>query len=508
MAVTINQTGEQFVNQINTDVAAAAQNGGGGSVSSVTHVHHLQMQGGQIGSDGYTKGAIARNSPNEFKRYAHTIMMMNIENFTISSVTTNDTLTIFYYGADMAYLGNVSSVSSIPSTACYVKFQTYNSSGYSYLPELAVTVSGVATLHKNTTPEQLTSPKTYSGKLLTYETFMPKPNGVSSTTYNGNNYTRYYDNGYIVLPPNYSVDGDPVPLIIWVHGTSAGDFTSTTTSYPAEREFVAKNGYAMCACSGMTNEGTYSSSNTLACPSFAVAVVNFAKFCLSNYNLKQDGVYIACKSSGGFVAHLLALTQPIKVRALGSHSPALSPIVSMANHANQLSATATMEAQQIGVDYTFSGTFVEADKNAVLNNIDKWRTIDPFFMGCDLTDDEIETIVEATWGNVTTGNVTGGLNIANGIGNETLLGGKRRYIPCPVKIWHGSSDANVPYANSRLYVEMAQRAGAQCFLRTISGAYHDANHTQMKGTYNTRYGGSVSDVPGMWVELIDWFNQW
>ena len=541
--ISASSNTEQFIQDLNDNFAEAANgSGGGGSSSSIERTITMQMQGGAIEA-GYTKGKIAASS-NMFKNYCHTVLMLNIEGCSVKSVSieNGETLTIYYYGADGSYTSSVSSVANIPASACYVKFQVNKSSAYTSMRTLSVTVEGNPRLVKNDVPTRVTP------KFISFETTMPTR--IETTTSNtsdigsyiGDN-TRYWDNGYVMLPVNYSRDGEPVPLVVFVHGTGGQTFTSDPSAlYIDLMKFVVNNGYALADCSGVTNANS-SVGNAFAAPSYTAAITNLVKFLTSNYNIKDDGIYIYCKSSGGFVCHLLALTQNIKIRAVASLAPALSPMVSMAHHSETYTATANMEAAQIGVSGTFVGNnnFSSEEKAIVLNNVHLWRQIDPFFMGTDLTDEQVATIVDACYSAGGTGYHLNIVYCSNSATSEvkakfeasrTIMNAAKRWIPCPTKIWIASDDDKVFHDNSKMFVEMAQRAGCPCYLRSLpssTGKHHAVDGVQsgnnntpteisstIRTDYTTRYqGGTYRDTypnqgkfPIAYAEMIDWFNRW
>ena len=84
---------------------------------------------------------------------------------------------------------------------------------------------GIPSFRKNTTPQFITSYE------FSFETEYPSVFDLSLTNANRElsedetdycgetSVERYYDYGFIKLPPNYKADGDPVPLVIYIHST-------------------------------------------------------------------------------------------------------------------------------------------------------------------------------------------------------------------------------------------------------------------------------------------------
>ena len=87
-----------------------------------------------------------------------------------------------------------------------------------------------------------------------------------------------------------------------------------------------------------------------------------------------------------------------------------------------------------------------------------------------------------------------------------------RWTPCPTEIWIAEDDWVVFHGNSKLFVEMAQRTGSPCYLRTMpknTGGHHavDTAENALKVNYITKYAGVV-EIPAAYAELVDWFNRW
>jgi alpha-beta hydrolase superfamily lysophospholipase len=253
-------------------------------------------------------------------------------------------------------------------------------------------------------------------------------------------------------------------------------------------------------------------------PSFTVCIINLVKFLTENYNIKDDGIYIYGKSSGGFITHYLAQTQSLKIKAAASLAPALSPMVSLPYHLGQgFKTTVNTEAVMAGVNETFTGAsqFYSGEKSYVLDNVKKWRQIDAFFLGTDLSDEQVENIVGACYnaGNASSDRLKiTDVSIDSNTTTTDILNNAKRWVPCPTKIWIAADDTTVYHDNSKMFVEMAQRAGSPCYLRSLpanTGKHHavDTDTNAIKTTYQTKYGGSVQ-VPVAYAEMVDWFNRW
>ena len=93
-----------------------------------------------------------------------------------------------------------------------------------------------------------------------------------------------------------------------------------------------------------------------------------------------------------------------------------------------------------------------------------------------------------------------------------MLNSAKRWIKIPTTIWVAADDTAVSYYNCKYFVEMAQRTGSPCYLRSMTqetGAHHsvDTHSNAPKVDYKTKYAGVVN-VPIAYAELVDWFNRW
>ena len=491
--INITDNAQSFVNKLNANFNEV-------STSSVDKTISMQMQGGLM-ENGYIKEKILND--NQFFNYCHTVLMLGIEKCKVKNVALNagETLTIFYYGADGGYIGSTSNVNLIPTSAYYVKFMVTNTGGYtSVRTPLIITVEGDYKLVKNKTPKLVTE------RYFSFETSLSTQTDVDSDSYVGYN-ARVFDNGFIKLPPNYTVDGTPVPLVVFVHGTGGYHFSNGSSGlYTELQNFVVNNGYALCDCYGGTNVNKYV-HNIFGAPSFLSSICNMVKYLTNNYNIQDDGVYLYGKSAGGFIVHILAQSQSLRIKAVGSLAPELSTMVSMSHDASAYNETANLEASQIGITDTITKDWTDNDKGIILNNIKKWKQIDSFFTNTDLTDEQIRTIINNCY------SASGRhLNISDLADNVSIINTAKRWVYCPTKIWIAKDDYVVYHGNSKLYVEMAQRAGCQCYLRSMpsgTGAHHavDTSDTAIKVSYKTKYAGTV-EVPVAYAELVDWFNRW
>lgn len=527
----------EFVSKLNRNFGES-----GGGASLVSRVIKMQMQGGKL-VNGYPSGLVTTAS--DHFRYCHTILMMGIEGCAVTNVSTisGETLTVFCYDSNGAYLSSTSSLSDFPSGTCYVKFMVNKGSDYTYLRQLEISVTGKPTLHKNSI-QSLSTPLHFSFE-VTYPAYVETNNEGSETTgstlaentitasspeggYIGvNNTTRHYDNGSIVLPPNYSMDGAPVPLSLYIHGTGGFKFSSGLhSSQVALQPFIADNGYAVGSCSGTTNERP-DIDNCFFAPSFNSCLSDLVKYLIANYNVCEDGVYIYGKSSAGFNLHLLTQQQGFKVKAAASFAPTVSLFSEIRYYWDVEPASTKFIYGQLGITAQ-SGTWDAYAKQLVLDNFPKFRMIDPFFAGVDLTDDEAKTVIQYGFENPTRAyrNSTSYRFDFTKISASTeagrLLNSAKLYSFTPTKIWVAADDGSVSYNLAKFYVDMAKKTGSPVYLRQMPSG--TGGHGSVDGigassavttTYQPKYSDGKEYISGKgknviymaYAEMIDWFNR-
>lgn len=507
------------------------------------HTIKMQMQAGPIAITNGTGDTIAKNNiagypavttnDSEFFSTCHTVQLLGIKACNIVSIEVPklEALSIFCYGANGSYIGYVSDIENIFEDTEFVRFMLSRSgTAYSSIPTLEVTVDGHSKLLKNTTYGLVTE------RYFSFETTMPsqydtdvndpeEDAGASAGQYIGvNNSARYFDNGWIKLPPNYSAEGAPVPLVVNIHGSNGFDFMKgpKPLGYDVFQSFIANNGYAICDCSGVTNLAlrrivSDQFDDAFFSPSFISCIRDLVNYAIANYNISADGVYLIGKSAGGYILHLMTVMQGLKIRAAASLAPGISPLSAMQFYLSSLYNnidTTRFAFTQLGISDNPTGVWASHDKAIVLNNIHKLRQIDCLFMGTDLSDEQVTTIVTESYNDSSSES-----NFDNTKKDFTgtaacmaILNNTRIHVPVPTKIWVASDDAAVPYTMAKLYVEMAQRAGSPVYLRRMpsgKGGHHvvDTDDKAPKVTYQTKYGDAVS-IPVAYAEAVDWFNRW
>lgn len=420
----LDMSGQQFINELNDAIEAASLSGGpSGETSTIFRTVSMQMQMGKIDTTGANEGYIARNtatnSDDDFNNYCHTILMLGIENCTVSSITTQtgESLTIFCYGYDstnggpLRYKSRVTDPSNIPANTCYIKIMLKNNSGFNVMRQLEVKVAGKPTFIKNitrasNTPQYFSFETSYPSKAETSESTVDSYMGAG-----GGASINCYDNGFIVLPPNYHAQDAAVPLIVYCHdkGEFGWDSTIDVGSKNARIfSFLANNGYAVCDCYGLTSNHK-SSVNAYYAPSYVSSIACLLKFIYANYNVRTDGIYVCGKSSGAFISLLLPYLQGFKVKAAAGLSPVISAFIALRkgddthwsnNFANLIWSQLNISKATTSTTEYIDGILGEHSGNHILDtytaylNIPLLRRYDALFKTINLTDEELKAFMQ------------------------------------------------------------------------------------------------------------------
>lgn len=467
----------------------------------------LRTQGGVLSTTTYTgfmKQGIVNDA--EFLCYLHTPEFIHYHSSISITVDAGDTLSVFCYDTEFGYLAKTADIASAPSQTAWIRLQIYNASGFQAAKPISATKNGSWECVKGTLP------RFGRAHYFSYEVKVLPPVDTDGTTFNGYT-TRFYDNAYMMLPPNYNPEGDPVPLIIYTHGSDAWKFGFTNApNYYALQQFLVNNGFAFCDCRGITN--TYKDEDTGKAIDDGVTPIAIDCYCqlyeymVSNYNIRQDGCYIYGKSSGGLEPALLSCLQPIPIRAAAGLAPMLSQFQDMFDGVNY-TTNVRWQLERFGYDMSqVSATPTAAE---ILAQITKMQGYDPLIcnVNADIT----------TWNTMLWNIGTKGTRYQwresdwNDQELQDALAGKFKMQPCPIKFWIADDDVNTPINLAvKIYKYLVDNGGGICKVRRFpagTGGHHAVDTSSLAPTvvYRTKYAGDVT-VPQAYAEMLDWFLTW
>ena len=512
----------------------------------------VPMQGGKL-ENGLIMGRITVSRSYNFFNYRHSVKMIDIEGCTLTGIDkgSDETLTVLCYDDNGCYQSAVHAIGDIPATARYVKLMLSRTSAYGTTGNIKVSYDvnkAKPTLHDNLPAKAYEQTVDGATRFVapqvdfSFETSIKSVFPDQGFVIDDN---RYFDNGFIKLPANYSIDGDPVPLVVFVHGTSGYPFAGTVTGYDTYykevQAFIVRNGYAVCDCSGITSKNAdinnYGVINMFCSPSFAAAVVNMVQFLMQNYNLRSSGIYLYGKSSGGMMVHMPLLVDELdrqfSLDAVGSLAPALSPTASSRTYAKwYYSDIMTRIAAELGVKVGEDGhavTFTQGSSSTAKlegeqleaivsdDNIARWRKIDGFLgYNTNLTDSQVSTVANSCNDNVTA-------NAANPQTNPiayAICVNAQRTINVPLKVWNFSGDHAVYNPMSEMLCNTANYPGntnAECVYKLVEPTegytvgHHADDTNPMLGKYKLpdlgNPGGKEVEASAVYIDLVEWFRK-
>lgn len=452
-----------------------------------------------------------------FTRTSHTAKFIKFNSSIdeIKSVTleTGEAIYYFCYGEDKAYLGYTQNSASLPVGTRYIKIAVTHPSELTARRKLAVTLDYSA--------DHIVFENNVGNGINPYYFAYECPNvpivgsDISGSTYGGDQ-TRRFDMGYVMLPPNYTPDGDPVPLVLFFHGSGmfkwkGGTATggnkwqpiySDTAPYIDLLTFICKCGYAVADCCAMTDKYSLSGDygwDFKCAPIGLSCYASLYNYLIGNFNLRTDGVYAFGKSAGGTPTLQLAYNKGIPLRAIANMTPALEPIgtfrYSLKNSTNWLLGQFGYVNPNVQAGLVGSGDVAYVKAN--INNIKGW---DAFTMGTDI---DLPTLANAWY---KYGRLDSSMPDLQAIIDVTP-----KYQPVPMKMWASEDDDATPYLYMAMYKKMVDNGNGICILRTMPN--NTGKHMSVDGSsaircdYQTKYGGVVNTTVAF-AEMIDWFNRW
>lgn len=510
--ITGQETGTQFINKLNANFGEA----GGADTSASKKV---ELLGGALStSTGAMLGTYADYA--KAKQYHVSPRFINVigaaRSLSISGITSGEQYAVFQYKDDYTFISAsfvaYNATTTLNDNCAYIKVavKNTNSGNYAYDKRIVtINASGLNGL------ESYNSGTPATGIFHTFDVRQPYADRdiTANATYTGNT-GRLLTRGYIYLPPNYTQNGKPVPVIIHCHGTSGMQFDANALLYNgAYMEFLANCGYAVIGCSTVAELYPSVVDADLCHPLGFACIHSMWDYMHKMYNL-ADEAYIFGYSAGGMYTLMLSEQNTIPIRAAAS----LAGTVDMfANIRATIKEVTQRWLTLLGIDdLTVTNDYISSQgsqmpvdsavRTFILSNIDKFAGFNPFWYGSDIDRSAFLTEFFAIK------NETSAL-----AANSTLQGivdAASVYRKAPIKFWYAVDDPQVPIQLARWYVQMVKRGGGIAIMREVSenhGGHHAPGYTGDNTipmvNYVTRYGDTVN-VPVVYAEMVDWFNQW
>lgn len=341
-----------------------------------------------------------------------------------------------------------------------------------------------------------------------------------------------YSSGRLLLPPNYSVDGDKVPMIVFVHGSfgmmtwssKLGAFNEGT--YLPYLQYLANEGFAVFDCYPWTDKITVGSNayNPFPVPLSIRAYLSGIKYVCDRYNVDADAVSLLCKSQGGYIGQW-ALTQSVfQFRTVCLFAPT--------NNTNKSRMFFNSDCRQAIVNsYDFEGTSAELSAFVTSGNIQdqnvesfaeknsgKLISLLPFVQGvtngslADFYADSFQSspLTEPPQWELDLGlpsKPTGAIDIPAFAARKNYV----KHSDVPSKFWCALDDPEVSaYGNYAVYYWL-QNGGADTSIRimpTGTGGHHSMDNSPLalKKSGTTALGITYTDIPLAYTEVVDFIR--
>lgn len=347
-----------------------------------------------------------------------------------------------------------------------------------------------------------------------------------------------YTSGQLLLPPNYTINRKPCPLIVILHGTSSmrtwnqeiGTNSGTSTRYLLD--YLTDEGFAVFDCYCFTSK-YYSASQQnqdAPLPIFLTAYDSGVKYVCDNFNVDINNVCFFAMSAGGNLGQMVIHgCSAIKPKALAMLCPttgfahllfreyflysAMRSIAVRYLDLENEEGAQTFISTTHGLDNAASTKFVTDHKDAfagiICSAIDAHgatyeQQFDWMMTGTKTLPQWMEDLnlpgIPSAW---KTSPATG---IPSFVEHPELTS----YSDVPVKYWQSFDDANVSgHANFTIYTWL-KNGGTNVRWRTLpdgTGGHHavDTDPNALKTSGTTRLGIIYTDIATTYVEMADFF---
>ncbi len=342
--------------------------------------------------------------------------------------------------------------------------------------------------------------------------------------------------GRLLLPPNYSVDGDKVPLIVFVHGSRGmvswdselgwAHEGTTADSYLPLLQYLTDEGFAVFDCYPWTNkesidEVTWSPMCLPVCKQAYLAGIRYV---CSRFNIDINKVSMIAKSQGGNIGHWAATQKlfPFKAICLLAPATGIGYTAFLFNAsvrkavAKYLELDATPEELSVFISPN-SGLNTPEVRSVLDKNKYKFVAMAPFVQGITNgnADDFYDVLTTAGNRTVPTWLIDHGAPEppTEYAAHNTFVNHSEYVKSCdiPVKFWCAFDDTNVGnYGNYAIYQYMVN-GGSDASWRTLpngTGAHHamDTAPEALKSSGTTALGIPYTDIATGYVEAVDFIR--
>ena len=348
-----------------------------------------------------------------------------------------------------------------------------------------------------------------------------------------------YTTGQLILPPNYNLENQAVPLWVNVHGTGAmatwdavmGINGDTDSKYLYE--YMANEGFAVFDCYPWTSK-YYSASEQIspyAIPLHQQAYIEGIKYVCSHYNVDINNVCLSFKSLGGHLGYWFMTQSYFKPKALAMLAPSTGFASTIwdsyfiRKSARSLIVTILGLENDANASSFINAVYGMSDANAVQFVEDNLEVLVPFIC-CAIGSHGATYHDQYEW------MITGVTTEPQWMVNENIpmwpsdwQSGRASGVPAvinhpeltkysmyPVKYWQAFDDINTSaHVNYTVY-NWLLNGGSDAQWRTLpnnTGGHHaidtDPNAPKTSGT--TRLGIAYTDIATTYVEMANFFYE-
>lgn len=318
-----------------------------------------------------------------------------------------------------------------------------------------------------------------------------------------------YNTGMMLLPPNYSADGVPVPTIIMVHGSEAylTKDGAQIAGYEPFYNFLADCGYALIDCYGWTTRYPDASglSNPWPMPTTCRAYERLVRLMLDNFNLDRDNLFIMCKSLGGMMCEWLSAVLPL--RAAGYLAPAL--LTNFGYRDSNYRAAMVTDMMLVGTaDSTLGWETADECIADFLDNYRSWNTAkrEAFYLANEQQimgwSPEFKNIIGKTASEC----------LAYSAAKDTRQTTLWKYGYPATKIWYADDDDAISPTSCSTLAQQIRNGGGEGVTRVMptgTGGHHSVDtdvDALKKLDVVTPLGVTYETVPLAYYELWQWFE--
>lgn len=346
-----------------------------------------------------------------------------------------------------------------------------------------------------------------------------------------------YTSGRLLLPPNYSMDGKPVPMVVYVHGSGGMTSWDSVLGYGVDfdyrpyLQYLANEGFAVFDCFPWTDKETITTPlySPFSVPVILKSYIEGIRYVCSRFNVDIDKVNLLCKSQGGEFGHWACIQTVFKFSTISLFAPAtMSGMLSgSGNSGGMFYNTNSREAITKYSDFdgtsselsTFisNGNFENATvKSFCDKNKGKIVSLMPYALGvANSTLDELYSLLFAQTSSVPQWMLDEGVpdrpsssipvySIAE---HEDFV----KLSSTPIRFWGAFDDTAVSMYSNYAICRWLQNSGADATFRTLplnTGGHHamDSASSALKSSGTTALGIAYTNMPTAYVEVVDFIR--